>query len=75
MNLISQDDHLTAGAWAACGVSSDKLSFFLSLRVNLRDIFVRLKVMLFFCYKNENIRYTKCPISTRSCYAYPCSYK
>ena len=28
MNLISQDDHLTAEAWAACGVSSDKLSFF-----------------------------------------------
>ena len=30
INLISQDDHLTAGAWAACGVSSDKLSFFFS---------------------------------------------
>ena len=27
INLISQDDHLTAGSWAACGVSSDKLSF------------------------------------------------
>ena len=27
INLIWQDDHLTAGAWAACGVSSDKLSF------------------------------------------------
>ena len=26
--------------------------------------FVRLKVMIFFCYKNENIRCTKCPIST-----------
>ena len=33
MNLISRDDHLAAGAWAACGVSSDKLSFFLSLKV------------------------------------------
>ena len=31
MNLISRDDHLAAGAWAACGVGSDKLSFFLSL--------------------------------------------
>ena len=28
INLISQDDHLTAGAWAACGVSSDKLNAF-----------------------------------------------
>ena len=26
INLISQDDHLTAGAWTACGVSSDKLN-------------------------------------------------
>ena len=33
MNLTSRDDHLAAGAWAACGVSSDKLSFFLSLKV------------------------------------------
>ena len=33
MNLISRDDHLAAEAWAACGVSSDKLSFFLSLKV------------------------------------------
>ena len=30
LNLISQDNHLTAGAWVACGVSSDKLSFFFS---------------------------------------------
>ena len=30
MNLISQDNHLAARAWAACGVSSDKLSFFFS---------------------------------------------
>ena len=28
INLISQDDHLTAGAWATCGVSSDKLNAF-----------------------------------------------
>ena len=27
MNLISQDDHLAAGAWAACGVCSNKLFF------------------------------------------------
>ena len=25
MTLISQDDHLAAGVWAACGVSSDKV--------------------------------------------------
>ena len=33
MNLISQDNNLAVRAWAACGVSSDKLSFFLSLKV------------------------------------------
>ena len=31
---------------------------FLSLKVKECDIIVLLKVMLFFCYKNENIRYT-----------------
>ena len=50
--LISQDDHLTAGVWVTCGMSSDKLSFFLSIKVKKCDIFVRLKVMLSFCCKN-----------------------
>ena len=45
-------------------VSSNKLRFFFYLKVKLFDIFVILKVMLFFCQKAESVRNTKCPVST-----------
>ena len=46
-------------------VSSNKFCVCLSLMVKYCDTFVRLEVMLFSCYKNEKIRYTKSPILTR----------
>ena len=46
-------------------VSSNKFCVCLSLMVKYCDTFVRLKVMLFSCYKNEKIRYTKSPNLTR----------
>ena len=48
----------------------------LEMNNSLKWALLRLKGILFFCYKNENIRYTKIPISTRpaekitlACYA------
>ena len=46
---------------AACGVSSDKLSFFLSIKAKKCDIFVRLKVMLSFCCKNLTLGTQRVP--------------
>ena len=46
-------------------VSSDEsIPFFIIISPQEKkyDIFIRLKFMLFFCFKNENIRFTTCPI-------------
>ena len=74
MAMVMMMPMLKMGAWIFADnrdnrpqntcVSSNKLSFFFYLKVKLFDIFVILKVMLFFCQKAESVRNTKCPIST-----------
>ena len=40
MTIIAQDDHLTAGAWAACGLSSlKKTRSFVNIDLRLKTSF------------------------------------
>ena len=41
MTVIAQDDHLTAGAWAACGLEWNKCG-----RVTISAHFPKLKITL-----------------------------
>ena len=67
-SLISSEGSLQLtcnmeGFNTACGKHRARIGI---LSNNEKHLTVRWKVMLFFCYKNENVRYTKCLISTHT---------
>ena len=59
MKVIAQDDHLTAGAWAACGPRCLELNFLAPWRQNLGINKQNMQIgstTLFFPFTNSSVR-------------------